>query len=177
MRRFTTLLTVLVLALGMLMGFTLAPSAVAQQASGSSADHPLVGTWVGFALPEDPTDISVGNFSADGSYTDVDSAGATGIGRWEATGDRSANVNIHYLEGGGMVTVRAAVDVAEDGQSLSATFTYEFTSSDGTSTGEYGPGETTANLITVEEMGSPVGSFEELFGMFEGTPEAATPES
>ena len=75
-------------------------------------------------------------------------------------------------EGGGII--RASIEVAPDGQSFTATYTLEFIDQEtGEGSGEYGPGTATGTRLAVEGPGTPVGSFEDLFSMFEGTPEAS----
>jgi hypothetical protein len=75
----------------------------------------------------------------------------------------------------GAFVVRASIEVDETGDTFTAQYTGEFVTPDGTRTGEYGPGTATANRITVEEMGTPVGPLEVLF---EGEVQAAaTPTS
>lgn len=72
-----------------------------------------------------------------------------------------------------MFVVRADIEVAEDGQTLTATYTGEFIGPDGTSTGEVGPGLAEGTRLAVEPQGTPIGSFEEVFGEQPvGTPEA-----
>ncbi len=63
----------------------------------------------------------------------------------------------------GRTTIRATIEVASDGQSLTAEFTIEF-DEEGISSGEYGPGAVTGTRIVVEPMGTPAGPFEDLEG-------------
>jgi hypothetical protein len=183
MRRAPLLLS---LAVVVLLGLAVAGrGAVAQEATPVVAPggvHPVVGSWLADTDTDDPANPpSLLVFHADGTYVEVEADGA-GAGSWAATGERTADLTIVFLEGdggdegggGGMVTIRAAVEVAADGQSLTAQYTIEFTAPDGTSTGQYGPGGVTGTRIAVEPMGTPLGSFEDLFGLFEegeGTPE------
>jgi hypothetical protein len=143
------------------------------------AEHPLVGTWLLDTDADDPTNApTLGIFTADGIYAQVEADGAVGMGSWHATGPNMAEMTFHGLFGAeegeffGMATIRSAIEVASDGQSLTATFTLEFTDPDGTSSGEYGPGNVTGTKVVVEPMGTPVGPLETLFEE-EGTPEAS----
>jgi hypothetical protein len=90
-------------------------------------------------------------------------------------------MTFHYLgsEDGsftGLTIIRAAIEVAADGQSLTATYTLELVSVDNTNTDQYGLGGVNGMKTAVEAMGTPKGSIEDLFAQFEeGTPDAATP--
>ena len=131
------------------------------------AAHPLVGAWVVDATPDDPSD-QVDLFVVNPGGTLV-TAGVQGpgAGSWEPTGDRTADVTFNglvVLPGGGfggLVTVRASGEVAEDGQSFTATFTFEppaaMVQMLGVPEGQLGPGEVTAQRIDIEPMGETVG--------------------
>jgi hypothetical protein len=148
----------------------------------ATAAHPVVGAWLltDPAFPEEaPTLVQ---FHADGTYVQAEAEGGVGVGAWEATGERSVAVTFVEQFGGEegvfTITIRAAGEVAADGQSFTATYTIELTLPDGTSAGEYGPGTVEATRIAVEPMGTPVGPLEDLFAQFEeaeGTPAAAAP--
>jgi hypothetical protein len=72
------------------------------------------------------------------------------------------------------LTIRAAGEVSADGQIFTAEFSLEFTG-EGAPAGEYGPGHVTGTRISVEPMGTPAGSLEDLFTQFEeGTAPAAS---
>ena len=63
----------------------------------------------------------------------------------------------------------ASIEVAPDGQTLTADFTIQFTG-EGAPEGEFGPGTVTGTRVSVEPMGTPAGSLEDLEGSFaEGT--------
>lgn len=150
------------------------PDAGAQDSTASLASHPLVGAWLLDINAEDPENApSLAIFSSDGTYLEVDVDG-TGIGVWDATGERAANLTILFSDEGGSYKVRAAVEVDETGEQLSASYTFEPTIA-GENLGEFGPESATGTRIAVEAMGEPVGSSDELEAMFEGaegTPEA-----
>jgi hypothetical protein len=166
------LTTIVVLGLVVFRG----TSGIGAQDATEMAGHPLVGTWLLDTDTDDPTNPpSLASFGADGIYTEVDADGSAGMGSWEATGPDTAALTFHGLGDEGMVTVRAAIEVAADGQSLTATYTLEFTTPDGMGTGQYGPANVSGTKVVVEQMGTPVGPLEDLFSQFEGTPEA-TPE-
>jgi hypothetical protein len=130
------------------------------------AGHPVVGTWI-LTDTDDPEGVPfLAVFTSDGVYQQVSYDGFFGYGVWEATGPASAALTFMAQvpddagEFGGSVTVRAALDVADDGQSLTASYTVEFVAPDGSSEGEQGPGEVTGTKMTVQPMGTPVAPFE-----------------
>ena len=182
MRRFSVLAVVLVAVAG-LAAVGRGPGTAAQDGTptAGTAAHPLVGAWLLNTDVDDPGSrpSTLASFSADGVYAQVDADGSAGIGSWAATGPTTADMTFHGLfpdeEGGGMITVRAAIEVAADGQSLTATYTLEFAGADGAATGQYGPGHVTGTRIAAEPMGTPVGSLSDLFGQF--GEEGATPEA
>jgi hypothetical protein len=158
MRRGLLTLGASTLLLAALMG----PGALAQDASSTTADHPLVGTWlVDTNAADDANPPSTVVFHSDGTYLEIDVDGVAG-GVWEATGPQTAALTFGFRgrdENGAVIgsTIRADVEVAADGQSLTATYTIDFLGPDGTATGELGPGMATGTRVTVEPMGSPVG--------------------
>ena len=119
----------------------------------------------------DPEAPFAASFSSDGIYQDSDPEGA-GLGAWEPTGPTSAALTIVIVspaeDGGGMITIRATVEVAADGQTFTGDYTIE-AGFEGAPPGEFGPGSVTGTRIVVEPMGTPVGSLDDLFGQFEGT--------
>ena len=141
--------------------------------------HPLVGSWhllidIGDGDTSCPSQAA---FTANGHYIEVDCEDRVAIGVWEPSGDRTANMTVTYGDPAGALLVRAAIEVAEDGQSFTAPFTFEFLDPAGEGMGQYGPGTATGTRLAAEAPGTPVGSIEDLFAMFEeGTPEA-TPAS
>ena len=62
----------------------------------------------------------------------------------------------------GFFTIRASIEVAEDGQSFAGTYTFEppaaFAEAMGAPAGQLGPGEVTGQRVAVEPMGEPVSS-------------------
>ena len=86
---------------------------------------------------------------------------ASHVGSWEPTGKRTGALTVlfHTMDAEGLVqavTIRADAKVSADDQNLTATYTLEFSSPDGTSTGQVGPGTATGTRIAVEPMGEPV---------------------
>jgi hypothetical protein len=180
MRRLSVVLALLVAML--IGGLAAGWSAMAQDASPDAGTvHPLVGTWVVDTDTEgaaDPPALFI--FFADGAYLEYDAeqGGDVAAGRWQATGDQTADVTLVFVsvsdEAGyeGLAKIRASIEVAADGKSLTADYSFEFIDPSGEGTGEYGPGKATGTRLTVEPMGELVGTAEELFGQFEDTPEA-----
>jgi hypothetical protein len=151
-----------------------APQVEGVPAEAASA-HPLVGSWLADIDAGDPSDPpALITFRADGTYVQSE---IDGVGAWAATGEQTAALTLHSLGPGPdgaavVVTIRATVEVAADGQSFTAAYTLELTRPDGTSTGEYGPGTATGTRVAVEPMGTPVGTLADLFTQFEA-PEGA----
>lgn len=176
MRR-TWLLTVMaILAVGLIAVRGLV-GAAAQDAA--TQGHPLVGTWLVDADPNDPAnppDTFV--FTGDGGFVEKDADGTVELGAWRATGAATADLTVISPETSeqgnpsGTVKIRAAIEVGADGDSFTAQYTLEYVGADGTSTGEAGPGQATGERLAVEAPGTPVMSFEQFFGLDAGTPEA-----
>lgn len=161
MRRLTS--TAIVLAALLLATVAAAPGVSAQD----TARHPFIGTWLADRLPEvetNPPEVTV--VGPGGTFISADPEGAS-YGSWVPTGERSADVTFLVPftdpEAGfvGYATVRASVEVAEDGQSFAGTYTFEppaaFAEAMGIPAGQLGPGNVTAQRIAVEPMGEPIG--------------------
>ena len=166
MCRGTTMVTVL---MTLLLATTLATSGVAaQEGSVATAGHPIVGSWLIDSTPEDQTDpLEWLTLGADGilAYGGLE---GSGVGSWAATGERSADASIFIMGADpatgqfGYETVRAKLEVSEDGQTIAGAYTESFPSPFAEQLGvppdgELGPGELTGERIAVEPMGEPVG--------------------
>jgi len=144
----------------------LTPSAavvLAQDDGDETGRHPAVGAWIGDATPQDPSDPEeLYVFSQDGTLHGFTNFGPA-VGTWEPTGERSLDVTFAVkLEGGaGLAMVRGSSEVAEDGQTVSSTYTVEFPAAlAGTfPEGQLGPGTFEARRINLEPMGEPVAPF------------------
>lgn len=179
MHRISVFLSVFILALIGMGAVLMAPSAAAQDATPVAAgDHPLIGTWLLSSDPEPGAAPSVVIFSADGGYVENEQ-GDISLGRWAQTGPQTGNMtfvsvfaNEETGEYEGLFKIRASIEVAADGQSFAAEYTIDVVDADGTSPGEYGPGTATATRVSVETMGTPVGTLDDFFAQFE---EESTP--
>jgi len=85
-----------------------------------------------------------------------------GIGAWEPTGERTGalTVSFQFADENKAVstsTVRASVEVSDDGQGWTAAYTVEYVGPDGVSSGQIGPVTASATRIAVEPM-SPAAS-------------------
>ena len=150
----SSILAVSVLAIGGLASATVAKDEKPLLA----ADSPVVGAWELRVDGDDPANAPAEMiFHADGTYMQA-IPGMVGVGSWVPTGPNTGALT--FVQYGafddtgsmGHDTVRATFEVAPDGQTLTAAFTIDVTSPDGTSTGQMGPGTGTATRIVVEEM-------------------------
>lgn len=177
MRRLSLLASLVAVVLLALVVTPRAPLSRAQESTPEASGHPFVGTWLIDTDTADPeSGTGVVTVAADGTYTEVDADGTTGLGAWRPTGEDTADLTLLYPSEEGLAQVRATIEVATDGQAFTATYTFEFVAPDGTGTGEYGPGEAAGTRVEVEAPGTPVGTLEELFAQFAGTP-VGTPTS
>jgi hypothetical protein len=153
------------------MAFLLAVVGSPGVSAQDAMEHPAIGAWAVDATPEDATDPpGLVTIAPGGIITDVDPEW-TGYGSWAATGDRTADATFLFPfadpEGGllGYGTIRTSIEVAEDGQSFTGTYTIEpptgVAQAMGLPVGQFGPGEVTGQRISVEPMGEPVGPIPE----------------
>ena len=169
------------LVLAMVLGMMALPAmgtALAQDADGGV--FPLVGTWQMMPDTTDPLGSFVlTTFGADGTVTNITTDGTTSLGVWAATGDGTADVTVlGTTNGPAYVVIRASVTVAEDGQSLTGTYTseYIFDPTGGGTSQEIGPGSLSGTRVLVSAPGTPVDTYANFFPQDTSTPEA-TPES
>jgi hypothetical protein len=177
MRRASVVLLSAVIVLGSLLIGGGAFAVAQDDASPDYSGHPLIGVWELHADvgDGDTSCVSQVTFTDDGAYIDVDCDGWVVIGVWEPTGDTTANMTFSSSDGeGGSYTVRASVEVAADGQSFTAPFTFELVDGEsGEATGQYGPGMATGTRLVAEAPGTPIAPVSDLFAQFGGTPEAS----
>jgi len=172
MRRFSVLFSLIaIVLLGMVVAGRSASGTAAQDATSAAAlaEHPLVGTWI---LDTDATTAGdatgVITVSADGTFHEVDPDGATGLGTWRPTGERTAVVNILTPGDSGGNLIRATAEVAADGGSFTASYTIEVFGPDDARTGEFGPGQAAGIRLEAEAPGAPVGTLADLFAQIGG---------
>ena len=153
-------------------GLALAVATTARPAGAQeSATPPFVGLWT----QEKSADLPPGfvNFTAihaDGTISSIHSFAGPGVGAWQATGERTADWTIKFLNlagepGGyvsGIVTARSSLAIAADGNSITEDAVIELIASDGTNAGTF-PFSTTHVRVSVEPPPAL------------GTPEAGTP--
>lgn len=145
------------------------------------AEHPARGSWT---VESDPGDTEYSPrmmiLSADGGAIFVSGYTTTGVGAWEPTSETTAAVTFTVVtDGPAKIVIRAAIEIAPDGQAFTGTFTNEaiFDPAGGGTSGEIGPGTLTGTRMLVEAPGTPAMSFEEFLAPPpDGTPEA-TPVS
>ena len=174
MQRFTvSLAVVVVLLVGGLAA--LGRSTTAQEATPAAmrtAEHPVVGAWRWNNAPEDLLPYTYAIVHDGGTYHEV-AGDATGIGVWQATGERTAEIGYLFQDldptsgafEPGTVILRAAVEVNAAGDAATVTYSVEARAPDGTVAFAVDGLEGTLTRITLESLAFP------------GTPVAATPTS
>ena len=146
--------------------------AVGQEATPAGmAGHPAVGAWRFDTNADDPANPpSYAIFHADGTYMESHPTVGLGIGAWAPTEQRTADLTIVFADldptetgfARGALTVRAAVEVDQTGNAITAPYTFQGAGLDGAVLFE-GALTATGTRIEVE----PMAPF--------GTPMAGTP--
>lgn len=157
----------------------MAPGAAAQD---DASDHPLVGSWTTTesSAPDGPPNLVA--FHPDGTAIFA-SADEVALGSWSPTGASTADLTLVFPQTDpevgptGIATARASIEVSADGGTFTGTYTFEFPTGPGETTGQIGPGEVTGARIAVEPMGEPVAPFEEASPSpsAQGSPAAGSP--
>jgi hypothetical protein len=128
MHRFPALLSVLAV---MIVGLS---ASLVNNATAREAPHPVVGAWWTANDAEGPgVNTAYAVFHADGTYIEVDPNIGVGLGVWQATGERTAELTYVFQDidpepaatAPGTVTVRQAVVVDETGDAFTAPLTVE----------------------------------------------------
>jgi uncharacterized cupredoxin-like copper-binding protein len=146
-----------ILAIGLLAVGGSASATLAQDASSTTAESPVVGAWL-LDVGNDPgSPPTTAIFHADGTYIQTDGVG-TGIGSWAATGPTTGDLTFTAYgpdETGALwsTTLRGSLEILAD-DTLSGTFSLEYVGPDGSLTGQYGPATATGTRIAIEPMGS-----------------------
>jgi hypothetical protein len=100
----------------------------------ATAGHPIVGLWSWDLAHMNPTGArSYAIFHADGAYVEANPFLNTGVGVWQATGERTADLLIYYHDAGtdaggnrlNVVIAKGPVAVNEAGHTLTLLCTYE----------------------------------------------------
>ena len=164
----------LVFGVVVLLGIALGGGRFAADGETPVASHPAIGSWL---VTSDPGDAEYSprlmTLAADGTAMFVSGEKTTAIGAWEPTEDASAAASFTLVTNGpAYIVIRAALDIAPDGQSLTGTFTLEavFDPAGGGTSGEIGPGTIDGTRLDAEAPGTPVASFEEFFPPADATP-------
>jgi hypothetical protein len=116
------------------------PEISAQNATpGPAAAHPFVGAWI--VTTDTTMDVNLPALAvttADGTYIESHPDLGVGVGTWKATGIRTAELTIVFRGPGlfgapaGLTTVRATVEVTEDGTVWEAPYRFDEVALDGT---------------------------------------------
>ena len=164
MRRFTVLLSIVVVVLlGRAVVFSWPPAAAQEATPTGMATHPLVGLWRTVVTNQGDTPFaSLSTFHADGTYTEVLPDGGVLSGLWQPVDERTATVTAYltYFMDDRMVNaeIRLTVEVDETGNVLTE---------EGTVVGLYEDGSvalavdspamgTRLEVLPVEPLGTPV---------------------
>lgn len=107
----------------------------------SQTEHPVVGSWwTSNDAPGSGAQTATAIFHADGTYLEADPNIGVGIGAWQATGMRAAELIAVYQDidtdpavtAPGTVTVRKTVEVDETGDAFTGSLSVEVRLPDGT---------------------------------------------
>jgi hypothetical protein len=116
-----------------------APSRAQEATPAARAEHPFVGAWVVDTDTADPANFpALAAAAADGTYVESHPLVGVGVGAWEATGDRTANLTVVFRATDatgapvGVVTAHAAVELDAGGDAWDAAYTFEAVAPDGT---------------------------------------------
>jgi hypothetical protein len=141
---------------------------IAQDATpAASAEHPVVGAWWSTNdAPGPGVNTAAAIFHADGTYLEVDPNIGVGVGSWQSTGARSADLVALYqdidpdpaLATPGTVTVHKSVMVDEEGKAFTASLTVEVRIPEGTVVfaASYGGRGTRLEVRSTSLFGVPV---------------------
>ena len=142
MRRIVVLISVIVAVLVRMVVLGARPAAIAEEATPTATvDHPVIGAWwTANDAPGPGVETAYAVFHADGTYLEVDPNIGVGVGVWQATGERSAELTYVFQDidpepattAPGTVTVRQSVDVDAAGNAFTAPLTVEVRIPDGT---------------------------------------------
>jgi CubicO group peptidase (beta-lactamase class C family) len=131
------------------------------------AEHIVIGSWWSANdAPGPGVQTAAAIFHADGTYLEVDPNIGVGIGAWQETSPRTADLIAVYqdidpdpaLTAPGTVTVHKSVAVDEAGNTFTATLTVEVRIPDGTVvfTASYGGQGTRLDVGSTAPLGTPV---------------------
>jgi hypothetical protein len=131
------------------------------------AEHPVVGAWwTANDAPGPGVNTATAVFHADGTYLEVDPNIGVGVGVWQATGERTADLIAVYqdidpdpaIAAPGLVTVRKSVEVEEAGNAFTGSLTVEVRIPDGTVvfTASYTGQGTRLGVESVVPLGTPL---------------------
>ena len=140
---------------------------VGPRASADTAAHAVVGAWwTANDAPGPGVESAYVVFHADGTYLEADPNIGVGLGVWQATGARTADVTYIFQDidpepattAPGTVTVRQAVTVDAAGDAFTAPLTVEVRLPDGTVvfTAAYTARGTRMTVEPIGPLGTPV---------------------
>ena len=147
-----------------ILAFNPATAQVATPAT--RTDHPVVGSWWSANdAPGPGVQTATAIFHADGTYLEVDPNIGVGVGVWQVTGERTADLIAVYqdidpdpaIAAPGTVTVRKSVEVDEAGNAFTGSLTVEVRIPDGTTvfTASYAGRGTRLDVESTSPLGTP----------------------
>jgi hypothetical protein len=177
-RRFSLLAVLAVVLVGLIaLGRASGSSAQDGTPPAGLAGHPLVGSWI---VNDPQGQPSVTAFTADGVVVDAETGGGTGIGSWQATGERTAAFTFviqasdaaqHFT---GTIVIRGTAEVDASGDTFTAPYSYTVVQEDGTVL-DSGTGTVTGTRLPIEPVdkkGSPLAGYPTVVPSPEASPAA-----
>lgn len=156
LRRAISIITIL--AASLLAIALAAPGVIAEDESGSMAEHPAVGAWL-------MDDSGTALLHADGTFSSFNPSGEPVFGVWAPGDDGTVNITFaipNTAEDGtfvGRTIVRVDSTLSDDGMTTMVSATVELPTTDGGTTGQLGPILLTGTKLAVEAPGEPVGPY------------------
>lgn len=119
--------------------------------------HPIVGDWAVHDVEDTAAPHFRLVFAAAGLVIQIDPSAGEHVGVWRSTGGQTFELTVQQLINTGIAVIRGSGEVAADGRSFIVVYTIEAAFTDGTSSGQYGPGHIAGTQLMIGPMGTPVG--------------------
>jgi hypothetical protein len=153
MRRVSLLFAAALVFGALVLGIATVSPGVSAQDDIAEAGHPLVGTWI---LSDPASTPSLVTFTSDGTLTDLELAGGTGLGAWEATGPQTAAatliIAISVPEFSATIQVNATFEIDTSGDAGTFAYSYTAVGADGTVFETYTDGSGTITRLPIQPL-------------------------